>query len=99
MTADPLPSDATGGWRNQSQPPARQLVKGFAEKLAGDDRSNWRRRFRLRFRPAQGQAAAWTRALEASSNLPDLDVIAGEIADDLQAALDQFTQIASNLKN
>lgn len=36
--------------------------------------------------------------LEDSTNLPDPDVIAAEIAEDLQAALDQFAQIASDLK-
>jgi hypothetical protein len=30
--------------------------------------------------------------------LPDPDVIATEIAEDLEAALDQFSQIASDLK-
>jgi hypothetical protein len=30
--------------------------------------------------------------------VPDPDVIAAEIAEDLQAALDQFTQIATDLK-
>jgi len=37
-------------------------------------------------------------SLGDSANLPDPDVIAAEIAEDLQAALDQFTQIASGLK-
>ena len=37
-------------------------------------------------------------SLEDSANLPDPDVIAGEIAEDLQAALDQFSQIAGDLK-
>lgn len=37
-------------------------------------------------------------SLEDSANLPDPDVIAAEIAEDLQAALDQFAQIASDLK-
>jgi len=36
--------------------------------------------------------------LEDSTNLPDPGVIAAEIAEDLQAALDQFAQIASDLK-
>ena len=31
-------------------------------------------------------------------NLPDPDVIAAEIAEDLQAALDQFVQIAAELR-
>ena len=35
-------------------------------------------------------------SLEDSANLPDPDVIAAEIAEDLQAALDQFTQIATD---
>lgn len=38
-------------------------------------------------------------SLEDSANLPDPDVIAGEIAEDLQAALDQFLQIAAELKS
>lgn len=37
-------------------------------------------------------------SLEDSANLPDPDVIAAEIADDLQAALDQFAVIAADLK-
>ncbi len=37
-------------------------------------------------------------SLEDSANLPAPDVIAAEIAEDLQAALDQFAQIAVDLK-
>ena len=37
-------------------------------------------------------------SLEDSVNLPDPNVIAGEIAEDLEAALYQFSQIASDLK-
>jgi type I restriction enzyme M protein len=37
-------------------------------------------------------------SLEDSANLPDPDVIAAEIAEDLQAVLDQFTQIAADLR-
>ncbi len=37
-------------------------------------------------------------SLEDSANLPDPGVIAAEIAEDLQAALDQFAQIAADLK-
>jgi len=37
-------------------------------------------------------------SLEDSANLPDPGVIALEIAEDLEAALDQFSQIASDLK-
>jgi type I restriction enzyme M protein len=37
-------------------------------------------------------------SLEDSANLPDPDVIAAEIAEDLQAALDQFVLIAGDLK-
>ena len=37
-------------------------------------------------------------SLEDSANLPDPDVIAAEIAEDLQAALDQFTLIAADLR-
>jgi type I restriction enzyme M protein len=36
-------------------------------------------------------------SLEDSANLPDPDVIAAEIVEDLQAALDQFAQIAAQL--
>jgi type I restriction enzyme M protein len=41
----------------------------------------------------------WLRdeSLENSANLPDPDGLAGEIAEDLQAALDQFAQIAEDL--
>jgi type I restriction enzyme M protein len=38
-------------------------------------------------------------SLEDSANLPAPDVIAAEIAEDLQAALDQFAQIAADLKS
>ena len=38
-------------------------------------------------------------SLEDSANLPDPDVIAAEIVEDLQAALDQFAQIAAALGN
>jgi type I restriction enzyme M protein len=37
-------------------------------------------------------------SLEDSANLPDPDVIAAEIAEDLEAALDQFSQISGDLK-
>jgi type I restriction enzyme M protein len=37
-------------------------------------------------------------SLEDSANLPAPDVIAAEIAEDLEAALDQFSQIAADLK-
>jgi type I restriction enzyme M protein len=37
-------------------------------------------------------------SLEDSANLPDPDAIAAEIAEDLEAALNQFPQIASDLK-
>jgi type I restriction enzyme M protein len=37
-------------------------------------------------------------SLEDSASLPEPDVIAAEIAEDLQAALDQFVQIAAELK-
>jgi type I restriction enzyme M protein len=38
-------------------------------------------------------------SLEDSANLPNPDVIALEIAEDLEAALDQFSQIAADLKS
>jgi type I restriction enzyme M protein len=37
-------------------------------------------------------------SLEDSANLPDPEIIAAEIAEDLEAALDQFSQIALDLK-
>jgi len=37
-------------------------------------------------------------SLEDSANLSDPDVIAAQIAEDLQAALDQFAQIAAEPK-
>ena len=37
-------------------------------------------------------------SLEDSANLPDPDIIAAEIVEDLQAALSQFAEIASDLK-
>jgi hypothetical protein len=36
--------------------------------------------------------------LEDSANLADPDIIATEIAEDLEAALEQFSQIANDLK-
>jgi type I restriction enzyme M protein len=43
----------------------------------------------------------WLRdqSLEDSDDLPKPDVLAEEIADDLEAALEQFTAIAAKLKN
>ena len=38
------------------------------------------------------------KSLEDSEDLPDPDVLAQEIADDLQTALDPFTAIAGELK-
>ncbi len=42
----------------------------------------------------------WLRdeSLEDSANLPDPEMIAAEIAEDLEAALEQFSQIAADLK-
>lgn len=42
----------------------------------------------------------WLRdnSLEESDDLPDPDILAAEIVEDLQAALDQFASIAANLK-
>ena len=37
-------------------------------------------------------------SLEDFANLPEPDVIATEIAEDLEAALEQFSQIANDLK-
>jgi type I restriction enzyme M protein len=37
-------------------------------------------------------------SLENSANLPDPDIIAADITEDLQAALAQFAEIASDLK-
>lgn len=38
-------------------------------------------------------------SLEASDNLPAPDVIAQEIVEDLEAALEQFREIATDLKS
>jgi hypothetical protein len=38
-------------------------------------------------------------SLEDSANLPDPDIIAAEIVEDLQAALTQFAEIASDSEN
>jgi type I restriction enzyme M protein len=38
-------------------------------------------------------------SLEDSANLPDPDIIAAEIVEDLQAALTQFAEIANDLKS
>jgi len=37
-------------------------------------------------------------SLEDTANLPDLDVLALEIVQDLQAALEQFSEIAEDLE-
>jgi type I restriction enzyme M protein len=37
-------------------------------------------------------------SLEESANIPDSDVIAAEIVEDLQAALEQFSAMAEDLK-
>jgi type I restriction enzyme M protein len=37
-------------------------------------------------------------SLEDSANLPDPDIIAAEIVEDLEAALSQFATIVNNLK-
>ncbi len=44
---------------------------------------------------------SWIRdkSLEDSADLEDPDLIAEEIADDLQAALDQFASIAADLRD
>jgi hypothetical protein len=39
------------------------------------------------------------RVTEDSANLPDPDIIAQEIVEDLQAALAQFAEIAADLKS
>jgi hypothetical protein len=39
------------------------------------------------------------RSLEESENLPDPDVIAAEIAEDLRAALAQFEEILGDIAN
>ena len=39
------------------------------------------------------------KSLEDSDDLPEPDVLAQEIADDLQTALEQFTAIAAALKS
>lgn len=36
-------------------------------------------------------------SLEDTGNLPDLDVVASETVEDLQAALEQFAEIAEDL--
>ncbi len=38
-------------------------------------------------------------SLEETENLPDPDIIAGEIVEDLEAALEQFRLIAEDLGN
>jgi len=38
-------------------------------------------------------------SLEDSANLPDPDIIAAEIVEDLEAALSQFAAIAADLKS
>jgi len=44
------------------------------------------------------QSYGATRSHEDSANLPDPDVIAAEIVEDLEAALQQFAAIANDLK-
>jgi len=42
--------------------------------------------------------SCWDKSLEDSADLEDPDTIAEEIADDLQAALEQFAAIAADLR-
>ena len=46
----------------------------------------------------RGGARLKDESLEDSANLPDPDIIAQEIVEDLQAALAQFATIAADLK-
>ena len=69
--------------------------KAISDRRRQEQRSGWSgigcgKEFGDCWTPNQGVAD--------SANLPDPDVIAAEIAEDLQAALDQFTQIAADLK-
>ena len=51
-------------------------------------------------RPEENLDIFWLKdeSLEESANLPAPEVIAQEIADDLEAALEQFTTITEDLK-
>ncbi len=50
--------------------------------------------------PASANLDIWLKdeSLEDSANLPDPDVLAAEIVEDLEAALQQFAAIATDLK-
>jgi len=55
-------------------------------------------RLDLTFELAEKSATSKDESLEDSANLPNPDIIAAEIAEDLQAALAQFAEIANDLK-
>ena len=63
--------------------------KGFSPRLRCRVRVN---------RPASKQTVRSIGSLNYSANLPAPDVIAQEIVEDLQAALDEFALIAADLK-
>jgi hypothetical protein len=48
-------------------------------------------------RNASATSSLRDESLEESANLPDLDVLAQKIVEDLEAALEQFREIASDL--
>jgi hypothetical protein len=48
--------------------------------------------------PPDGKSQASAVVLEESDDLPEPDVLAQEIADDMQTALEQFSAIAEKLK-
>jgi len=55
-------------------------------------------RLDLTFELAEKSATSKDESLKDSANLPDPDVIAQEIVEDLEAALQQFATIAADLK-
>jgi len=86
-------------WHEEVTPPPSPLPQG-----AGETGTNGRWRAfdyeELLKRDKLNLDIFWLRdkSLEDSENLPEPDVLAQEIADDLQTALDQFSAIAAELR-
>ena len=76
------------GWSNSVRRKESERFKGFTHE-------------ELRKRDKLNLHIFWLKdeSLDDSANLPDPDIIAAEIVEDLQAALAKFAEIATDLKN
>lgn len=96
------------GWRRKTNPLKREDLDNFVACYHAENRHVRKEAERFKSfsyedllkRDKVNLDIFWLKdeSLEDSANLPDPDVIAAEIAEDLQAALDQFALIASDLK-